>query len=311
MNEAAGVYVSLNQLIKLQYKARGFSFLPKQPLDSLLSGRHASRLRGRGVNFEEIRRYLPGDDIRNVNWKVTARTKTPHTKVFTEEKDRPALLVVDQRMSMFFGSKKNMKSVTAAELAALAAWRVMDVGDRVGAFIFNDEACEHVKPHRSSANVMHILETIVSNNKKLDVHNNVLPNRDMFNHVLNQVLRFAKHDYLICIISDFNGANEETKKTLTLLSQHNDVIAAVVYDPLEQELPSVGKLIVGDSNLQLEVDTHDKNLSKKYKELFTERLTNLQDTLRKREIPVLPINTQDDVAKQVQKLLGVSPGVVA
>ena len=104
----------------------------------MLNGRHVSRLRGRGLNFEEMRGYLPGDDIRSIDWKATARTGTPHVRVFTEERDRPALVVVDQRMSMFYGSRLNMKSVTAAEAAAIAAFRVLDAGDRIGGIVFNE-----------------------------------------------------------------------------------------------------------------------------------------------------------------------------
>ncbi len=105
----------------------------------MLNGRHASRLRGRGLNFEELRGYLPGDDVRAIDWKVTARTGEPHVRVMTEERDRPALIVVDQRMSMFFGSQLNMKAVTAAEAAALAAFRILDQGDRVGGIVFGDD----------------------------------------------------------------------------------------------------------------------------------------------------------------------------
>ena len=118
-----GVYVGLDDLIRIQHKARGFTFLPRQPLHSLLAGRHASRLRGRGFDFEELRRYQPGDDIRTIDWRVTARTQKPHTRVFTEERDRPVLLLVDQRIGMFYGTQKDLKSVTAAKLAALGARR--------------------------------------------------------------------------------------------------------------------------------------------------------------------------------------------
>ena len=114
MNPDARIHVSLAHLRSLQGAAQGLSFLPRQPSASVLNGRHASRLRGRGLNFEEMRDYLPGNDIRSIDWKATARTGRPHVRVFTEERDRPALLVVDQRMSMFFGSQLNMKSVTAA-----------------------------------------------------------------------------------------------------------------------------------------------------------------------------------------------------
>ena len=103
----------------------------RQPIQSLLAGRHASRLRGRGLNFEEIRRYHPGDDVRQIDWKVTARTRKAHSRVYTEERERPNLLVVDQRVTMFFGSQVRMKSVVAAEAAALAAWRAVGVKDRL------------------------------------------------------------------------------------------------------------------------------------------------------------------------------------
>src|SRR5215471_17651879 len=133
-----GVYIDLDDLIALEYRDREVSFLPRQPVHSLLSGRFASRMRGRGLNFEEIRDYRPGDDVRSIDWKVTARLQKPHVRVFNEERDRQSLLVVDQRLSMFFGSKLAMKSVTAAQAAALAAWRILNVGDRVGAIVFDD-----------------------------------------------------------------------------------------------------------------------------------------------------------------------------
>src|SRR5215510_5389370 len=151
-----GVYADVAGLVALQHHARGFSLLPRQPIQSLLAGRHASRLRGRGLNFEEIRRYQIGDDIRQIDWKGTARTRKTHSRVYTEERERTTLLVVDQRITMFFGSVKNMKSVTAADAAALAAWRVLSQKDRVGALVFDDSHIEEVRPHRSRANVMRI-----------------------------------------------------------------------------------------------------------------------------------------------------------
>ena len=116
-----GVYTELQDLIRLQWAARGFSLLPRQPLRSVLAGRHAARIRGRGLDFEELRDYRPGDDVRSIDWKVTARTRKPHTRVYTDERERRVLLVVDQRLAMFFGTRVQMKSVTAAELAALLA----------------------------------------------------------------------------------------------------------------------------------------------------------------------------------------------
>ena len=129
--EPPGIHADLSSLIALSGRAKGFDFRSRQPSHSILAGRHASKLRGRGLDFEELRTYLPGDDIRSIDWKVTARTGKPHVRVYTEERDRPAILLVDQRQDMFFGSVRNMKSVTAAETAALAAWRIVGSGDRI------------------------------------------------------------------------------------------------------------------------------------------------------------------------------------
>src|SRR3954462_15485055 len=149
-----GVYIDLDDLIALEYRGRKVSFLPRQPVHSLLSGRFASRMRGRGLNFEEIRDYRPGDDVRSIDSKVTARLQKPHVRVFNEERDRQALLVVDQRLPMFFGSQRSMKSVTAAEAAAISAWRVLGAGDRVGAIVFNDTELAEFRPRRSRATVL-------------------------------------------------------------------------------------------------------------------------------------------------------------
>src|SRR5262245_2013141 len=161
---APGVHVSVADLVALEAAGRDFSLPPRQPVHSLLAGRHGSRIRGRGLAFEELRQYLPGDDVRTIDWRVTARTGKPFVRVYTEEKDRPALFVVDQRINMFFGTRRAMKSVAAAEVTALGAWRVLAQGDRVGGLVFNDERIDEVRQHRSSGAVMRFLEKIADQN---------------------------------------------------------------------------------------------------------------------------------------------------
>jgi uncharacterized protein (DUF58 family) len=299
-----GVYAHLDDLIRLQFKVHGFSFLPRQPVQSLLAGRRVSRLRGRGLDFEEIRRYFPGDDIRAMDWRVTARTRKPHTRVYTEERDRPVLLVVDQRLGMFFGSQITMKSVTAAEVAAMGAWRTLSVGDRVGALIFSDSEIREIPPHRSRQRVMQILETVVEMNHGLRVEGDIRPDPAMLNRVLERVLHLAKHDYLVCIVSDFSGADQETKAAVTRLAGHNDVIALFIYDPLEAHLPSFGKAIVSQGDLQLEVDTGDGELRRRFSEQFETRLKTARELMLKRGIPVLPIHTAGGLREQLRELLG-------
>ncbi|TXS90747.1 DUF58 domain-containing protein [Parahaliea maris] len=300
----AGAYARMEDLLAMRHRARGFSFLPRQPVHSLLAGRHNSRLRGRGLNFEEIRRYQPGDDIRQIDWKVTARTRRTHSRVFTEERERSTLLLVDQRMSMFFGSRKRMKSVTAAEAAALAAWRVLAQQDRVGALVFNDHELVEVRPQRSAATVMRILQHILKQNHALSLQAGIRGNPGMLNEALRHCDRLAKHDNLVCIISDGAGQDEESRHLLTRISHRNDVLFGFVHDPLEAELPAAGPLVFEAAGNQLEVDTHHQPLRDRYREDFEASRASGRHFLLQRETPVIPLSTDEDVADQVRRRLG-------
>jgi uncharacterized protein (DUF58 family) len=305
-DEQPGVHATLRELVQMQFKARGFSFLPRQPIHSLLAGRHASRLRGRGLNFEEIRRYQMGDDIRQIDWKVTARTRKTHSRVFTEERERTTLLVVDQRITMFFGSVKNTKSVTAAEAAALAAWRVLAQKDRIGALVFDDAHIEEVRPQRSRATVMRILNAVLEKNRALSVTSGIRSNPGMFNEALRRCERLARHDCLVCIISDAAGSDEESRRILTRIAQHNDVLFAFVVDPLEADLPDAGPLIFGDTTGQMEVNTGNRALRERFREAFSQKRAEGRQFLLHRETPVIPLSTSQGVAEQIRHQLGAA-----
>jgi len=299
-----GIYVQLDELVRLQHKASGFSFLPKQPVHSILSGRHSSKLRGRGLNFEELRNYLPGDDTRNIDWKVTARTRTPFVRVYTEEKDRSVWLLIDQRVGMFFGSQQRMKSVVAAEVAAISAWRVLSGGDRVGALIFNDEEISVVPPHRSRERVMQILKQVVKKNQALSAHPELKPDPGKLNEALKQASLLAGHDCLVCLISDADGLNEDTRQHISRLAEHNDVITTLIYDPLEKTMPPAGRLRFADSEGQLEADTTNKKLRQGFANAFVQRLEDIQAASRRFSIPVVPLSTSTPVSEQLRDAFG-------
>jgi uncharacterized protein (DUF58 family) len=299
-----GVYVSLDELARLQFVARDVSFLPRQPIHSLLSGRHASRLRGRGLDFAELRGYLPGDDPRTIDWKVTARTGSPHVRVYTEERDRPALLIVDQRISMFFGSVRSMKSVAAARIAAAAAWRVTGAGDRVGAMVFDDTRAREVPPHRSRETVLRILHDLVDMNGALRADSDVRPAPTMLNQVLTTADRLAKHDYLVAIVSDFDGLDDETTRLISRMAQRNDVLAFPVFDPTGQDLPERGRLVVSDGELQMELDLGRGGSRKRLLDLARGRLERVLAWQSDLGVPVLPISCGEDELQQIRRLLG-------
>jgi uncharacterized protein (DUF58 family) len=301
---SAGVYATVDSLAALEAAARDFTFLPRQPVHSLLSGRHASRVRGRGLAFEELRTYLPGDDIRAMDWRVTARMGSPFVRVYTEEKDRSTFLVIDQRIGMFFGTRRAMKSVTAAEIAALCGWRVLGQGDRVGALVFNDSAIDEVRPERSRAAVMRALETIARHNGELKADSQARSAPAQLNAVLEATARQAQHDALVIVVSDFNGADDTTRNLLLRLASRNDLVTSLVYDPFLLELPESGTLVVTDGDLQVELGFgHSKTRKNilEFADAYGKRILNWQHEL---DIPVLPISSAEETAPQIRRLLG-------
>ncbi len=301
------IHVDLAHLRRFAGRATGLRLLPRQPARSVLNGRHASRLRGRGLNFEELRGYLPGDDIRSIDWKVTARTGEPHVRVFTEERDRPALIVVDQRMSMFFGSQLNMKSVTAAETAALVAFRILDQGDRVGGIVFGDELVAEIRPQRSRRSVDLLLSAIVDANGLLRADTPVSDAMPL-NRPLEAVARIARRNHLIVVLSDFDGVDARTETLLGGIARRNDVVLGFVTDPTGRQLPTDIRVVASDGALQAEIDTGKDSVRKALTEMTGDRLSMVAGWTRKYGIPVVPLNAGEETLPQIRRLFGLSRG---
>ena len=304
MNADGLVYVSLAQLMALQFQARGLSFVARQPQGSLLAGNHASRLRGRGLNFDELRRYQPGDDLRHLDWRASLRTGKPVVRTFTEERDRPALIVVDQRMSMFFGSVRSFKSTVAAELGALVAWMVFNAGDRVGGLVFNDSRIDSVAPLRSRKRVETLCSRIALQNSELNAGNADHEGDSQLDKVLLQCVALAGHDHLICLVSDFAGAGSRTLQLLQQLSAHNDVVALQVYDPLALNVPSRGQLLVTQGQLQVELAVSQRKVRQPLGDFLGGRLKDVASLLRRSQVPLLMISTALPAAEQLRTELG-------
>jgi len=276
----------------------------------LLSGRYASRMRGRGLNFEEIRDYRSGDDVRSIDWKVTARLQSPHVRVFNEERDRQGLLVVDQRLSMFFGTRRAMKSVTAAEIAAVVAWRILSVGDRVGGIVFNDRSIEEVRPQRSRRIVLQYLTKLAEQNQALGVGRGITRDATMLNRALDRIRRVAPHDATVVIFSDFDGADETTRHAIAALAAHNTVIAVLIHDPSQSELPAAGRMTVTDGELQIALDVAHGSTRQNILDMSKIRLRNVLEWTRDFGVPVLPLSTAEEPVNQLHHLLGLLPQVI-
>lgn len=285
----------------MEQHARHFSLLARQQkVKSILGGKHASKLRGRGLDFEEVRQYVKGDDIRNIDWKVTARTRQTHTRVFSEEKEKPALIVVDQSKSMFFGSTKRTKSVVAAELAALMAFRVLKQGDRVGGVVFADNGIDVLLPKRDRRNILRLLEKIVQRNHELKTSSPV-PFEETLRETMGKIRNIVTHDFLVVVISDFHRYSPEVIKFISQVSQHNDVILAKITDPMERDIPHT-KFIAGDAETQITVDGTNKKIKTRFAEGFESDFHAFQNQMKKHRIPVFAINTEDPLDEQMKEV---------
>jgi uncharacterized protein (DUF58 family) len=304
------VYVELEELIALRHSARRTTLLPQQPASSLLAGRRASKLRGRGLDFEELRAYVVGDDVRNIDWRVTARMRKPYVRSYKEERDRPVLLVVDQRSDMFFGSKLALKSVTAARFAALAAWRVVAVGDRVGGVVVGDDEHWSLRPARSVASVMRMLERLVDAGRRLggarrtSIAASAEPSADPFGAALRSVASLVPHDGLVVLVSDLRGLSSDAATRLSQLRRHNDLIVAWVVDPLEADLPDVGLAAVTDGAVHLSLPTSDAALRRRFAEAFAQDRERVAELCRSAGTPFFELRTDRPLTDQIESVFG-------
>ncbi len=306
-DDKSAIYADLNELRRLKYLAKGFSFTPNQPANSALSGKNVSKLRGRGLNFEELRHYRPGDDIRSMDWKVTQRTGKPHIKVFTEERERNVFLAIDQRMTMFFGSSNKMKSVIAAELAALIAWQISDSGDRIGAVIYNDQQTKVIPAKRGKQHVINLLSEVLKKNHELSLNNSAhlqSDDSDSYNKMLARLNKVSSHNGLIILLGDGHGFNDKSTDFIKQLRQHNEVIACHIFDPLELKLPKMSQMIVSDGVQQIQFSSEKKNFQKNYEAEIARQLESYVKAAKKYRIPLIEIDTISPVEQQLRKALG-------
>jgi uncharacterized protein (DUF58 family) len=300
---ARGAYVELEDLIALRFPARQLKITRRSRALRALAGPNRANFRGRGIDFEEVRSYQPGDDIRTIDWRVTARTGNAHTKLFREERERPVLVVVDQRASMFFGSSHCFKSVLAAQVASLLAWSALDNGERVGGLVFNDSGHREVRPRRSRRNVLALLSEI-------DKYNHSLPpaapgSDDTFDDMLSNLRRIARPGSSLFLVSDFHGADSEAaREHLYQLAQHTQITAVSCSDPLEFSLPRAGRYAVTDGSSRSELNTADRSLQREYQVAMTVRQDNLKRDLLRLGVPLLDASTSEAPFALLQNFYG-------
>lgn len=297
------VYITLSMLVDLAKPAASLT-LDQSSHYAKQSGPHASRLKGRGMEFEEARVYQPGDDIRNIDWRVTARTDTPHTKIFREERERPTFISIDNRVAMRFATRGIFKSVQAAKLAGLIAWSAQIRGDRIGGQLFNDMTCRELKPQNGKHAVLRFLNLIIHNQIDPEPHNYPstahAPNTSNLEQVLSRLVRHTRPGNQIYILSDFRGMNRQAETYLAKMAQHCSVILIFIFDSLEAQLPENGRYRFTDTHKDLQIDTGDRKLWLQYQQNFSQRYHHLQQLAQKMGLRFISCSTTDDPLQRLR-----------
>jgi uncharacterized protein (DUF58 family) len=286
----------LDDLIELQHQAHTLGLQSHHLVNSAFHGVYASVFRGQGLNFEEVREYREGDDIRNMDWKVTARTNQPHLKVYREERERNVVLCVDKGPHMQFGTKGTFKSIQAARAAALLGWAANSLNDRVGGVLFGDSDTgpQYFKPTKDRRALWQVLKGL--SEPPRDSRHCV----DCLDEILQHTDRGAGTGALIFVIADFNRNVGNLYGRLGQLCQRHSVVLIPVDDPVEKSLPAMGRaLFRGPDGKMIEVDTDSSEGRRTYAEKWLskrEELVRMANSLR---VAVIPVRTDKDVHRSL------------
>jgi uncharacterized protein (DUF58 family) len=299
-----GIHLTAAELIALRPRCHALRLPMRQAAASALAGAYRSRFRGRGVDFLESRNYQPGDDIRNMDWRVTARTGRAHTKVFQEERERPVLVVVDAAPSLFFGTRKRLKSVAAAQLAAAVAWAAVRRGDRIGGFLFAPGRHRELRPAGGRRGAMRMIQGLVD---WLQPDPELAGEPEALSTALERVRHTVRPGSLVVIISDFFGLDEPCNRHLSRLRQHNDVIGCQVLDAAEHQLP-LGRYPITDGHLSTVLDMGRRASRSRYESMGLRHLNEPRRLFQKHQCGWLVLNTDEDpvdvLGREMQVLVG-------
>lgn len=291
-NYRHGISLTLNELLQVRSSPIIHWLSPQSLVKTSRVGGFRSRFKGRGMDFDESRVYQIGDDIRNIDWRVTARTGEAHTKLFKEERERPVFVLLDQMPSMFFATQQAFKSVVASKIAAQLMWNALSNGDRFGALLFGHSHHLEMKPSSNRRNCMRLLNRICESHQSVidaifspgqieKSEPKELSASTEQTNPLTQALRrlkyLAKPGSLIQLVSDFNRFDQECQRHLSNLSQHTDIHCILVKDPIEENLPPAGSYGISDGVHTSLLNTARTELRNRYHQAFEQKLLMIKN----------------------------------
>lgn len=302
--DASPVSVSQRGLIQLASPARSIP-LDVLHVSSLQAGAYVSHFKGRGMEFDESRPYQPGDDPRNIDWRVTARSTEAYTKLFREERERPVLVMVDLRSNMHFATRGSFKSVMAARAAALVAWAAHHRGDRLGGIVFGDTVHRELKPRLGRRAALRYLHELVEHPdwQKTELAEDEGP-EEPFAQAMAALRRVTRPGSLVTIVSDFAGFSRMTRSYLSGIAKHNEVLAIAISDPVERRLPPPGRYRLVSRDDEMVIDTFARNARADYRHEFETRRNLLETFCQRYGIHLMNLSTEEDPVAAMQRALG-------
>jgi len=302
---APGVRLTIDELLALRRDALALDLSSNYRVSSTLAGGYRSKFRGRGMDFDEVRLYQAGDDIRNIDWRVTARTGKPHTKLFREERERPVFFLLDQSKQLFFGSRNAFKSVIAARAATLLIWASITAGSRIGAVLFDDSGHLEHRPSGRRRDALSLLKKIAfRHNSVLDeietphlaVTDNYPENQpSAFAQSLVRLRRLAKPGSLIYLFSDFRSIDEDAKRHISRLSQHNEIVCYLLTDGMDTQLPPPGNYSLTDGLTINRINTTAASMRTQYHNGEVQRIDDLSVYLKQQRIQLQALDSTDNL----------------
>ena len=278
----------IKKVRKIEIKARGLS-------SNIFAGQYHSAFKGRGMAFSEVREYQFGDDVRDIDWNVTARFHRPYVKVFEEERELTVMLLIDVSGSLDFGTQKQMKRDMVTEIAATIAFSALQNNDKIGVVFFSDKIEKYIPPKKGRKHILYIIREMLDfhpESKRTDVKQAV--------EFLSSV---QKRRTTAFILSDFYARND-FQQSLQIANRKHDVVAIQVYDQRARELPDVGLMKVVDAETGFEqyVDTSSKRLRESYRKYWQGRQSQLLETFNKSNVDNVSIATNEDFVKAMLML---------
>jgi len=281
----------LKRVRKIEIKTRGLS-------SNIFAGQYHTAFKGRGMAFSEVREYQYGDDIRNIDWNVTARFNHPYVKIYEEEREMTVMLLIDVSGSRMFGTNMQLKKHVMAEIAATLAFSAIQNNDKIGVIFYSDKLEKFIPPQKGKKHILYIIRELI----EFQPENN----KTNLSDALRYLTSVIKKRCTAFVISDFID-NNDFQTALTIANRKHDVVAIQLYDKRETELPPVGLMNIRDAETGIErqIDASSRQVRQAYRQFWSDQQVKLADAFQKSQVDSISVSTEEDYVKALIKLFNL------